>query len=64
MHDPLTVASLLKPDILTIEKMRVEIDLPSRGFMSQVQDDGAYINVATAVDKSKFFALFKKVLNI
>ena len=64
MHDPLTVASLLKPEILTIKKMHVEIDLAKRGFMSQVSDGGAYINVATAVDKNGFFTLFKKVLNI
>ena len=64
MHDPLTVASLLKPEILTIEKMHVEIDLAKRGIMSQVNDGGAYVNVATAVDKNGFFALFKKVLNI
>ena len=64
MHDPLPVASLLKPEILTIEKMHVEIDLDKRGFMSQVKDGGAYIDVATAVDKNGFFTLFKKVLNI
>ena len=64
MHDPLTVASLLKPEILKVEKMHVEIDLAARGFMSQLNDGGAYVNVATAVDKNGFFTLFKKVLNI
>lgn len=64
MHDPLTVASLLKPEILVVEKMHVEIDLASRGMMSQLKDGGAYIDVATSVDKNGFFTLFKGVLNI
>ena len=64
MHDPLTVASLLDESVVGLSKMHLEIDLASRGKEVVLAEGGAYIDVATSVDKNAFFALFKKVLNI
>ena len=64
MHDPLTVASLLDESVIGLEKLHIEIDLPSRGKEVVLQDGGVVIDVATSVDKNGFFTLFKKVLNI
>ena len=64
MHDPLTVASLLDESVVGLEKLHVEIDLESRGKEAVLESGGAYIDVATSVNKDGFFTLFKKVLNI
>ena len=65
MHDPLTVASLIDPTIVTFEQKKMSIDLEKfRGVTRVDEINGVNVNVATEVDKTKFFNLFKKVLKI
>lgn len=65
MHDPLTVASLLDESIVTFKKLPMYIDLEkTRGLTIEDETRGTLIDVAVAVDKDKFFNLFKRILNI
>ena len=65
MHDPLTVASLMDDTIVTFKKENMKIDLEKvRGVTYVDNENGTPVYVATEVDKTKFFNLFKKVLDI
>jgi purine nucleosidase/pyrimidine-specific ribonucleoside hydrolase len=65
MHDPLTVASLLDETILTFKEENMKVDLINVRGKTYVDNElGSKVYVATEVDKTKFFNLFKKVLDI
>ena len=64
MHDPLTIASLIDPTILTFEEKHLVVSLKENNYGFILEDDSSpyVINYATKVDKSKFFKLLKKVV--
>ena len=63
MHDPLAVACYFE-DICTFEKKWVKVNLTDkRGAIVCTDEKGGYqINVATKVDKDKFYSFIRKVL--
>ena len=76
MHDPLAVAALVEPDILTFEKMRVAIELAGtytygmtvcdyrgrRTDTGEPRGEQPNVDVAVAVDAKRFWTLFLDIL--
>lgn len=64
MHDPLTVASLIDETLLEKQVMKMDVDVKARGMTVINNNKATYIEVATSVNKDRFFSLFKKILKI
>ncbi len=64
MHDPLTVASLIDPQILTFEDLHLFVSLKkeSYGFVFVDMKTPNLISYATKVDKSRFYKIFKELV--
>ena len=64
MHDPLTVASLIDDDIVTLKKVKLDVDLSRDGYIFINDNKSSEIYVSTSLNKEKFFSLFKEILDI
>ena len=65
MHDPLTVASLIDPTVINVEEMKMDVNITDkRGYTYVNPDSNNHIDIAVAVDKNKFFKIFKETLNL
>ena len=61
MHDPLAVATIIKPELCTFEKHSINIELGAerRGFMLVDDNNQALTNVSMDVDVRAFLDFFK-----
>ena len=64
MHDPLTVASLIDEDVVTLKKVKLDVDLSRDGYTFINDNKSSEIYVSTSLNKEKFFSLFKEILDI
>lgn len=71
LHDPVTIASLLKPDLLTLTPMYVEIDWQSPSSAGRTNCDVTNyyrkkpnVDVATDIDTEQFWNLLEHYLSL
>ena len=64
MHDPLTIASLIDPNILTFEEKRLVVSLKESNYGFVLEDERSpYVaSYASQINKTRFFDLFRKVI--
>ena len=64
LHDPTTIVSLLNKDVITFEKMNVQVDVSNTDHYGQtVCTKNGDIEVSTSINKELFWDIIEKSLN-